>query len=105
QAEDGIRDDLVTGVQTCALPISLPSAASTAYSSALDMCEQVVLPVARRVLEHLGKEPLECGADVGTRAHARRKQVVTRHGEIFEIGRASCRERVSGAGVGVAVSR
>src|SRR5258708_27154125 len=25
QAEDGIRDDLVTGVQTCALPISVPS--------------------------------------------------------------------------------
>src|SRR5258708_34566847 len=25
QAEDGIRDDLVTGVQTCALPISLTS--------------------------------------------------------------------------------
>src|SRR5919108_3262773 len=24
QAEDGIRDDLVTGVQTCALPISAP---------------------------------------------------------------------------------
>src|SRR5207247_8341605 len=24
QAEDGIRDPLVTGVQTCALPISLP---------------------------------------------------------------------------------
>src|SRR5258708_17500676 len=26
QAEDGIRDDLVTGVQTCALPISPPIA-------------------------------------------------------------------------------
>src|SRR5207244_6617610 len=26
QAEDGIRDDLVTGVQTCALPISLSEA-------------------------------------------------------------------------------
>src|SRR5258708_29704998 len=26
QAEDGIRDDLVTGVQTCALPISPASA-------------------------------------------------------------------------------
>ena len=26
QAEDGIRDDLVTGVQTCALPISRPEA-------------------------------------------------------------------------------
>src|SRR5205823_8942402 len=25
QAEDGIRDKLVTGVQTCALPISAPS--------------------------------------------------------------------------------
>src|SRR2546425_7494122 len=25
QAEDGIRDKLVTGVQTCALPISLPA--------------------------------------------------------------------------------
>src|SRR5438552_18850646 len=25
QAEDGIRDDLVTGVQTCALPISRPA--------------------------------------------------------------------------------
>src|SRR5207244_9906334 len=25
QAEDGIRDDLVTGVQTCALPISFKS--------------------------------------------------------------------------------
>src|SRR5207244_9472066 len=27
QAEDGIRDDLVTGVQTCALPISDPHGA------------------------------------------------------------------------------
>src|SRR5215216_4416129 len=26
QAEDGIRDDLVTGVQTCALPISIGAA-------------------------------------------------------------------------------
>src|SRR5947208_4837339 len=29
QAEDGIRDDLVTGVQTCALPIWAPSALVT----------------------------------------------------------------------------
>src|SRR5207244_7188120 len=34
QAEDGIRDDLVTGVQTCALPISEVSKnSSTALSS------------------------------------------------------------------------
>src|SRR6185436_7452427 len=31
QAEDGIRDDLVTGVQTCALPISLISALAAVY--------------------------------------------------------------------------
>src|SRR5205823_6889162 len=29
QAEDGIRDKLVTGVQTCALPISVPGGAVT----------------------------------------------------------------------------
>src|SRR6478609_10861463 len=29
QAEDGIRDKLVTGVQTCALPISAPGLLST----------------------------------------------------------------------------
>src|SRR5687767_15244788 len=35
QAEDGIRDKLVTGVQTCALPISLNSANSLAVSYCL----------------------------------------------------------------------
>src|SRR5438552_18766495 len=33
QAEDGIRDDLVTGVQTCALPISIRSGAMGFSSS------------------------------------------------------------------------
>src|SRR5207244_5046668 len=32
QAEDGIRDDLVTGVQTCALPISVGSPTSPGNS-------------------------------------------------------------------------
>src|SRR5205823_11933334 len=31
QAEDGIRDKLVTGVQTCALPISSSRAAAASY--------------------------------------------------------------------------
>src|SRR5205823_7883433 len=31
QAEDGIRDKLVTGVQTCALPISGPAYAAAAW--------------------------------------------------------------------------
>src|SRR5205823_8101466 len=32
QAEDGIRDKLVTGVQTCALPISEPTRTYTRHS-------------------------------------------------------------------------
>src|SRR5207244_7911291 len=31
QAEDGIRDDLVTGVQTCALPISIAGVLVSAF--------------------------------------------------------------------------
>src|SRR6202012_6259284 len=31
QAEDGIRDHCVTGVQTCALPISAPGGAGTGH--------------------------------------------------------------------------
>src|SRR5258708_29128404 len=39
QAEDGIRDDLVTGVQTCALPISEPNTVSrTARMTRLRSC-------------------------------------------------------------------
>src|SRR6266404_2768387 len=39
QAEDGIRDKLVTGVQTCALPISLPfSSINTCTVTCPDAC-------------------------------------------------------------------
>src|SRR2546425_6640561 len=38
QAEDGIRDKLVTGVQTCALPISVPSGAPRAASPNAVVC-------------------------------------------------------------------
>src|SRR5258708_18993886 len=37
QAEAGIRDDLVTGVQTCALPIFQPANAERAYAAARDV--------------------------------------------------------------------
>src|SRR6476660_10393405 len=36
QAEDGIRDDLVTGVQTCALPICIDAAIRLDSSTARD---------------------------------------------------------------------
>src|SRR6267143_2769794 len=55
KAEDGIRDGTVTGVQTCALPISLFALAA----SALDEIEMV--NVATPVLEELSRETSESG--------------------------------------------
>src|SRR5260363_475919 len=46
QAEDGIRDDLVTGVQTCALPI-YPHHSQTGNPSWLPSCV-FVFPVAQK---------------------------------------------------------
>src|SRR5438874_9848650 len=85
QAEDGIRGLYVTGVQTCALPISVPpgsrvattsrpSAASASASSRA--CVDLPEPSSPSKVTNtagLGYEPL--------------RAIVT------EIGRASCRER------------
>src|SRR5690625_7011376 len=67
QAEDGIRDGHVTGVQTCALPISSPRPRPSDSS--------VVYPGAQRWPDLLR----------GSRAD---------RSELRQIGRASCRERV-----------
>ena len=47
QAEDGIRDDLVTGVQTCALPICFDSSDShqVLFSSKVDQVVRQMLEV------------------------------------------------------------
>src|SRR2546425_7210775 len=56
QAEDGIRDKLVTGVQTCALPISAAVTAPAAGSETvlLSEDEELVRVLARKVLEQAG---------------------------------------------------
>src|SRR5437773_10673708 len=82
QAEDGIRARDVTGVQTCALPISrlflerarasLPNFEITAQNA----------PMVARVCRRLDGVPLAIEL-----AAAR-----------IQIGRASCRERVEGSG-------
>src|SRR5947208_16377362 len=74
QAEDGIRDDLVTGVQTCALPI---------YQS-----DRPRFPRAAR---HPRTARRVCNDGAGLSA-ARRRWIL--HPRDGEIGRASCRERV-----------
>src|SRR5258708_24124964 len=46
QAEDGIRDDLVTGVQTCALPISRFTAKRGYSRDHRGDCKQVLVGLA-----------------------------------------------------------
>src|SRR5207244_10201386 len=93
QAEDGIRDDLVTGVQTCALPISLAMVLTLGFGWRMSYLWQgvgllvLVLPIA---LWLIGNDP----AERGLRPYG-----------ATEIGRASCRERVYSSGWGVGVER
>src|SRR5436190_16393794 len=60
QAEDGIRDHCVTGVQTCALPISHRRRLATHLDAMLALCETVQ---CRRVqlLNYFGQEAQPCG--------------------------------------------
>src|SRR5207247_6581619 len=93
---DGIRDPLVTGVQTCALPISTFTAGLATWTSGTTANYNV-----RRVLEILNtasKTPLErfevhrlkdMLARDSTAGTATRYALVHNN----EIGRASCRER------------
>src|SRR5437870_7126688 len=73
QAEDGIRDGHVTGVQTCALPISHIAA---------------------------GKALTSLGRPAEALAHLREAVRLDPQNEVAQIGRASCRERVEISVVG-----
>src|SRR3989441_3588481 len=54
QAEDGIRDKLVTGVQTCALPIFLPSHCDHALPLEILVDLEEVLDLPERMLRQIG---------------------------------------------------
>src|SRR5256885_5705542 len=83
QAEDGIRDYKVTGVQTCALPI---------YWSALNV-EMRIRAISKSSCARPSHEEMtaaqcslvETTPELGVRCPTR---------SFCEIGRASCRERV-----------
>src|SRR5687767_15324793 len=89
QAEDGIRDKLVTGVQTCALPISdaktsrapreLAARAGHDPFALVEEFERVGFYVHRIIKADRGRAPT-------------REEFVSALEE--QIGRASCRERV-----------
>src|SRR2546429_2661072 len=83
QAEDGIRDVAVTGVQTCALPIFTDRTLIRRHFPYL-ADDTVALFHGRRCGwlsgQQLGMHMLERARDKGVR--------------LMQIGRASCRERV-----------
>src|SRR5256885_5096089 len=84
QAEDGIRDYKVTGVQTCALPIWRGRSAQEIRSSGdgLRALGRFAVTASVHAAHHRG-------AVGGFRVRCRDDPVST-----VEIGRASCRERV-----------
>src|SRR2546429_778046 len=82
QAEDGIRDVAVTGVQTCALPIS-PGVFLPNFEIIIDIRE---LLQTLTTVHHNGlQNPL-----IKLKLAAEAAQILSS----VEIGRASCRERV-----------
>src|SRR3989442_9291901 len=85
QAEDGIRDADVTGVQTCALPISARRARETPRAGwdrtpAVSPRTPLPRPPSRR--------------SATARGPGRRRRGSRPRRSPTEIGRASCRERV-----------
>src|SRR2546422_6296366 len=61
QAEDGIRDVAVTGVQTCALPISTSPKVAPAASSVFLIPSILVRVCASRLSGSLAKSSRRCG--------------------------------------------
>src|SRR6267378_2685199 len=69
---------------TASPPSTLPSAATSAYHSALDTGQEILLGVARGVLEHLRQQALQRLADARARPHSGREQVRAVHREVRE---------------------
>src|SRR5256885_8398447 len=84
QAEDGIRDYKVTGVQTCALPISAIVTIAAAHRLAI-----VPFGAGTSLEGHVN------AIHGGVTIDLREMNAITRVSvDDLEIGRASCRERV-----------
>src|SRR2546430_6947306 len=83
QAEDGIRDLTVTGVQTCALPIfnSVPSANEVNVTGAVSITNSVLTNS-----RYHGVDIQQFGGTIST--------LNISNNTFTKIGRASCRERV-----------
>src|SRR5690606_39793910 len=100
QAEDGIRDFHVTGVQTCALPISTHTQI-TSHLRPGELRDGAALAARDQMLRALNDEHEGASTMSTTAASAPiQREAVRPFG--WQIGRASCRERGWVSGVGVA---
>src|SRR5205085_3833042 len=93
QAEDGIRDLTVTGVQTCALPILLLRAIL-----GLDQREGDHRPVPGQESRAKARAAPRWPRLAGYMRSGIPPETLSVHGDNQQIGRASCRERVESAG-------
>src|SRR5262249_57199213 len=96
QAEDGIRDWSVTGVQTCALPISL---------ARVFVSQRHTAAVAAHIVEAAGRGGILVGRDHvpdHVLADVCEMRVAA---ALVQIGRASCRERGEISGGAGALSK
>src|SRR5256885_3184063 len=83
QAEDGIRDYKVTGVQTCALPISI------------DLRLPCLEPAIRLMVSSINVPPMSFTPPFSTATQPSTPSFTHEHWMLsIQIGRASCRERV-----------
>src|SRR5206468_6116409 len=98
QAEDGIRDLIVTGVQTCALPISFHRELGLLLWDKCGMSRHE--KGLREALRKIPELRNEFWRDVRVPGDEEDyNQSLERAGRVAEIGRASCRERVEIWGV------
>src|SRR5207244_10302714 len=87
QAEDGIRDDLVTGVQTCALPISYRRPAPADRSREVFGRGPQALAACKEAYAALKQGAVTQAQQLVAAWPARNEWAAK------QIGRASCRER------------
>src|SRR5437016_8513079 len=90
QAEDGVRDRSVTGVQTCALPICAGGALFVLCENgeAKALSDDFSSSSRRRSGRDVSNQPFSRGGSYRSRRDARSFHAQN------QIGRASCRERV-----------
>src|SRR5207302_3787742 len=91
QAEDGIRDFHVTGVQTCALPIFKHGEVNRAANGTIDRTH--LKPTGARPIVRAGHEIEILAAGIEGRRDRIGESVRDLMALLFKIGRASCRER------------